>query len=99
MSQGKAKGLTTKKKGRRRKKRTGADVGNIQHNISVRFGRAVSARRGELGLTQVELARAVPMNRSHLSELENGKRSPSLELAERITKALGSELVELLKDL
>jgi ribosome-binding protein aMBF1 (putative translation factor) len=99
MSQGKVKGLTAKKKGRRRKKRAGTDVGNIQHNISVKFGRAVSARRGALGLTQVGLARAVPMNRSHLSELENGKRSPSLELAERIAKALESELIELLKDL
>lgn len=98
MPQGRGKRPAAKKKSRQRKKRGGdGPVGHIQQNINFRFGRAVSLKRVESKMTQGELAERVPLNRSHLSELENGKRSPSLELAERIAKALRCELSELLK--
>lgn len=71
-------------------------VGNIQHPVTTAFGAALRARRLQRGLTQAELAEIAGLNRSYISEVENGQQSISLERADRLAKAVGSQLTELL---
>lgn len=45
------------------------------------FGTAVRRRREQLGLSQAELARQVPIDRAYLSRIEGNKQHPSAALA------------------
>ncbi len=72
-------------------------VGHDQQSITGRFGRAVQRRRKQLGMTQEELAAASGLNRSFLSEIENGRVSISLARAARLAEALQSDLADLIK--
>lgn len=65
--------------------------------IVQRLGANVRRVRQEKGLTQEALALSADMKRSYLSELEHGKRNPSLRAVGRLADALGVEPVELLK--
>ncbi len=47
------------------------------------------------GLRQVDLARIVGVFQSEISEIENGKRRPSVYLAKKIAKALRVSLDDL----
>ena len=47
--------------------------------------------------SQEDLALNSNINRNYISDLENGRRNPSLEILERITIALGITLEELFK--
>ncbi len=73
-------------------------VGDDQHPINRRFGRGVQHRRQQLGLTQEELAATSGLNRSFLSEIENGRVRISLERAVRLAEALQCELADLIKE-
>lgn len=53
-------------------------------DIRVRLGNRVRKLRQERGWTQVELAEMLGIDRSYLSEIETGKKDPSL----RILKAI-----------
>lgn len=53
-----------------------------------RFGKRIQKRRKELGITQEELAEMVHLSRTHMGHIEQGRRSPSLEVINRIAKAL-----------
>jgi len=77
-------------------KKSGLFVGNNQHAIATKFGHAIRARRELSGITQTELAKHANLNRSYLSELEHGLTNISLDRAERIAKALGCTLRDLL---
>jgi putative transcriptional regulator len=50
--------------------------------------------RKKLNITQEELAKQVEITRQTIISLEQGKYNPSLELAYRITKALGQKKIE-----
>ncbi len=45
-------------------------------------------------ITQQELANIVEVSRQTITSLEQGKYNPSLELAYRISKALGAKRIE-----
>lgn len=48
-------------------------------------------------MTQVELAEASGVSRTHISEIENGKLdSLTLKVADRLARALGCDLADLL---
>lgn len=47
--------------------------------------------RMKAGLTQTELAKQLEIDRTYLSQIENGKM-PSLPMLERIAEALGRNL-------
>ena len=53
------------------------------------FGEQVKCRRISLGMTQADLAEKAGIHRPDLSDLENGRHSPTLETVEKIAKALG----------
>jgi transcriptional regulator with XRE-family HTH domain len=62
------------------------------------LGARIKAGRERVGLTQQELANHVGITRVYVAKLEGGDRdSPSLPVLERIAKALGVKLVDLLK--
>jgi len=78
------------------KRRASFIVGNKQQGLTARFGMTIRITRIQLGITQTELAELAQINRSYLSELEQGKAGVSLEKAEKIAKALNCELKDLL---
>ena len=57
-------------------------------SIKQRFGLAIKQRRGELGISQEELAFRTGLHRTYISDIERGSRNPSLENIEKLAKAL-----------
>jgi len=57
------------------------------------IARQVILRRGELGLTQKELAERVGTSHSVISRLESGQHRASIATLERVGEALGLRLV------
>ena len=60
-----------------------------------RVTNSIRSRREEAGVTQAELARRVGVTRQTLIAIEQGKYSPTLELAFQIARAFGVGLDEL----
>lgn len=58
------------------------------------FSNRIRALREEAGLTQAELALRIGLTRQTVNALENGKYSPSLEAAFRISLVLRRPLEE-----
>jgi len=67
-------------------------------NIRKKFGKNVKAKRLELGLSQEALAFEAKSNRTYISDVERGTRNPSIEVVERIAKALGVTMGHLLDE-
>ncbi len=64
-----------------------------------RFGEKLRTLRKQRGLTLKELAHIIGHNtHSHISELETGKRKPSLELALKLSRLFNVPLDQLAKD-
>jgi len=61
------------------------------------FGRNVRATRKTKGWTQEQLAFEAGIKRAYLSEIESGKRNPSLEVVEKIALALDIDVRELMR--
>ena len=64
-------------------------------DIKKSFGKIVRKRRRALDLSQEELGDKAELNRGYISDIERGLRNPSLEVIDRIAKALGMDLAEL----
>ena len=62
------------------------------------LGENVRRERLLQGLTQDELAVEAGMRRSYLSDLERGRRNPSVNALGRLARALKVEAAELLRD-
>lgn len=65
-------------------------------DIREKFGKRVRKFRLEVGLSQEDLAHEAASNRTYISDVERGRRNPSIVVAERIAKALGKSMGELL---
>lgn len=68
---------------------------------AVVFGKAIKNLRFERELTQNNLADMINTERSHISDIERGIKSPSLSMIFRLAKALqipSGELVQLVDD-
>lgn len=61
-----------------------------QNPVTARFGRAVKARRTELGLSQFALSTRTGIHTTYISEVETGKKNPSLVKVDAL--ALGLDL-------
>ena len=55
----------------------------------------VKELRGEAGLRQEDLARQVGVSRQTIISIENGRYNPSLELAWKLSRALGTKIEDL----
>lgn len=56
--------------------------------IKVRFGRNVRKLRVALGVSQEEFADRAGLHRTYISGMERGKRAPTIEVVEKLAKAL-----------
>ena len=66
-------------------------------DIRVRLGNRVRALRQERHMTQVDLAVTLGIDRSYLSEIETGKKDPSLTILKTIADGFELSLSQLLK--
>ncbi len=53
------------------------------------LGERIKVRREELGLTQLQLARALGVTPQHISVIEKNKRAPSLDSLAKLAQELG----------
>ena len=65
---------------------------------AVAFGLAVRARRGELGLTQEQLAERSGLHFTYVSSVERGERNVTLRTIIRLARALESTALALIDD-
>jgi transcriptional regulator with XRE-family HTH domain len=56
--------------------------------ISNKVGEKIRQLRQEKGLKQEEFAELAGIDYSYLNQLENGKRNPTVEMLDKIAKAL-----------
>ena len=66
-------------------------------NSAIKLGENIRRIREEKGMTQIELCRKLKVDRAYMSNVENGKKNPTLSTIEKIAKALGVSLEELMK--
>ena len=55
----------------------------------------ISEIRHKKKISQSELARGARISRTHLSDIENNKANPSVEIANRIAKTLGAKVEQI----
>lgn len=65
--------------------------------ISKKLGQNLKRIREEKGMTQGDICRATGFDRGYISRVENGEKNPTLLNLEKIAKALGVKLEELIK--
>ena len=65
--------------------------------ILVRFADNVRCKRYELGINQEELSFRAGVHRTYIGMIERSERNVSLIYAEKIAKALGTTIDELIK--
>jgi len=79
--------------------RTPAAKSKPKDDILSRLGRKLRELRLDRGFNQVEFAKHVGIDRSYLSDVERGRKSISVPMAEVIAIGLGIDLSELFKGL
>lgn len=62
----------------------------------MRLGKNIAKLRKLNNITSTELSNIVGIKQPYLSQIENGKRSPSLDVLQGIAKALNTTVSELL---
>ena len=66
-------------------------------DISMRLGKKVRELRRERGWRQIDLAAHAELSKTHVNELERGKREIGLHALERLAEALDMRISELMK--
>lgn len=67
-------------------------------DIRIKFGSRLKLLRKLRKMSQDAVSLASGVDRSYLSEIENGKASPTIDVIDRITKALDVAPKELLEE-
>ena len=62
------------------------------------FGVEIRKYRKELGASQETIAEKAGIHRTYLSAIENGKADLSLSIADKVTKALGKKLSQVIAE-
>jgi transcriptional regulator with XRE-family HTH domain len=65
-------------------------------NISRELGKRIRQVRTKRGLTQEELAHRAELDYSYINQIENGRRNPSVHAIDRIARALGVRVKDLM---
>ena len=63
-------------------------------DIKLKVGQRIRELRKKLELSQEGLAYEAEVDRTYITDIENGRRNVSMEVLERITKALGVSFAE-----
>ena len=66
-------------------------------DIRKKFGKHLRALREERGWSQEEFADRAGLHRTYVSAVERGVRNPTLSVLERLAKALGVSMAELVQ--
>lgn len=67
------------------------------NQISKKLGQNIKRIREDKGMSQGDICRALNMDRGYMSRIESGQKNPTLANIEKIAKALGVSIDELLK--
>jgi len=67
-------------------------------DILIRFGTNVRRIRGEIGLSQEELARQAQLHRTYIGMIERAEKNITLLNIEKIASALNVSIVEILEE-
>ena len=70
-----------------------------RENITLRFGRRLRELRRAKGWTQVEMADALGIDRSYISDMERGKKNICLPTVEVLAVGLKMTISEILRGL
>ena len=62
----------------------------MRKNLKTKIGEVLRAKREKLGISQEGLAERAGVDRTYVSILERGLKSPTVETLERICDALGT---------
>jgi transcriptional regulator with XRE-family HTH domain len=62
-----------------------------------RLGNRIKALREARGMTQEALAAKAAVSRGYLARLEIGRHDPTVGMVEKLARALGVKVIELLK--
>jgi transcriptional regulator with XRE-family HTH domain len=71
----------------------------VKADIRARFGARLHALRKKRGWTQIELGEYLGLDRGYVSDLERGKRNPTLVTLQFIAKGFGVTVSRLLSGL
>ncbi len=63
---------------------------------SEKLGSKIQRTRKSQGYSQEKLAELIGVSRTHMGHIEQGRKSPSLELLEKIAKVLKAKVSELI---
>jgi transcriptional regulator with XRE-family HTH domain len=66
-------------------------------DIRKKFGKRLRALREDRGWSQEEFADRAGLHRTYVSAVERGVRNPTLSVLERLAKALGVSMAELVQ--
>ena len=67
------------------------------NNISTKLGQNMKRVRTKKGMSQGDIARALDVDRGYISNIENGKKNPTLATIKKLADALDVSADELLK--
>ena len=65
--------------------------------ISKQLGQNMKRIRSKNGMSQGDIARALEVDRGYISNIENGKKNPTIATIQKLANALGVSADELLK--
>ncbi len=61
-------------------------------DIKLKIGQRIKQLRSEIGISQEALGLEAGVDRTYVSDVENGRRNVSVEILERLVKGLGITL-------
>lgn len=67
----------------------------IEQQTIEKLGKKIKKLRNDIGLTQEELAVKIDSSRLYINHIEQGRKSPSLEILEKIARALKVQIKDL----
>lgn len=70
----------------------------MARDICIRFGKRIRELRKERGWRQLDLAEQAGISENYVSDLELGRKEVCLRTIESLSKALDTDILELMKD-
>ncbi len=64
-------------------------------NTKLKLGKKIQKLRKNLDITQEELAEKINLSRTHIGHIEQGRKSPSIKVMEKLSRVLKVKISEL----
>lgn len=71
-------------------------IADMDDDVCKRLGANLKRLRNAAGLSQEDFAEDAGIHRTYISDLERGARNPTIRVVDRLAKALGCRLGDLL---